>query len=43
MIPAIPYMTIIRQYALARGLKMWTWRNVLTVIELYEMDAAILN
>lgn len=42
-VPAIPFMTIVKQFALARGLKFFTCKDQMNAVKYYESVAKILN
>jgi hypothetical protein len=43
MIPAIPYMLAVKQYAHSRGLNFFTWEQMIIAIRLYNEHAQINN
>jgi hypothetical protein len=43
MIPAIPYMRAVKQYAHSRGLNFFTWTDFQIAIRLYNEHAKINN
>ena len=43
MINAIPYVVLVKQYATARGLAFWTWKQMQIAIRLYNSHASINN
>jgi hypothetical protein len=43
MIPAKVYLTIVGQWAMARGLKFWTWHDQKKAMAHYEIFAAWRN
>lgn len=43
MIPAIPFILIVKQYAHARGLNFRTWSDMKIAIDLYTAHAIINN
>lgn len=43
MIPAIPYINTVKQYAKSRGLNFFTWEQIQIAIRLYNEHAKINN
>lgn len=43
MLPAISYMNCVKQYAIAHGMKFFTWDEMKKAIAAYEQIAAIKN
>lgn len=42
-IPALPFMRVVAMFAMAKGLKFFTWNQQQNAIELYEKTAIKLN
>ena len=42
-IPAVPYLTIVKQFALAKGMKFFTWADVVIASKVYLETAKHLN
>lgn len=42
-VPAIPYMTLVKQFALAKGLRFFTWPEMQHAAILYDIQAKLLN
>lgn len=42
-IPAVPYWSLIKQFAAAKGLKFFTWNHMQRAREIYEATVKYLN
>jgi hypothetical protein len=40
---AIPYILVVKQFAIARNLRFFTWAEMVVAIQLYEAEAVRLN
>lgn len=42
-LPAVPYLTIVKQFAIAKGLKFFTWNDMVKASIMYLETAQFLN
>ncbi|HEY8690557.1 MAG TPA: hypothetical protein VIM07_15075 [Chitinophagaceae bacterium] len=41
--PAIPYLKVVKEFAVSHRLPFWTWKQISTATKLYNEHAALNN